>query len=109
MSVCRLSVCPSGLSVCLSFRFVCMSVCLFVSLSVVGRLSLLSVCLSVCRSLCLFVSLSVCPVCLSVAAFVGTELRLCAQIGRRCPLQVPALELSVEDTDDGVPALDQSF
>jgi hypothetical protein len=38
-----------------------------------------------------------------------TELRLCAQIGRRCPLQVPALELSVEDTDDGMPALDQSL
>ena len=37
------------------------------------------------------------------------ELRLCAQISRRCPLQVPALELSVEDTDDGMPALDQSF
>ena len=47
-----------------------MSVCLSVFLSV-G----LSVCLLVCRS--------VRSVGLSIAAFVGIELRLCAQIGRR--------------------------
>ena len=92
-------------SVCLSFRsvgrIVCPSallVCLFVYLSVVVRLSLLSaglsvclfVCLSVCLSFCLYVGLSVYSVCrsvrsvgLSVAAFVGIELHLCAQIGRR--------------------------
>ena len=42
---------------------------------------------------------------------MGTELRLCAQIGRRCPLalQVPALELSVEDTDDGSPRWTSHF
>ena len=46
--------------------------------------------LSVCLFVCLSVCLSVYPVCqsvrfvdLSVAAFVGIELRLCAQIGRR--------------------------
>jgi hypothetical protein len=85
-----------ALSVCLSFA---LSVCLFVYLSLVVRLSLLSVglsavclsvflrsfCLSVCLSVCLLVCRSVRSVGLSVAAFVNTELRLCAQIGRRCP------------------------
>ena len=88
---------------------------MFVYTSLVVRLSLLSVCLSfcglsVCRSFCCFlVCRSVWSVGLSVAAFVNTELRFCAQIGRRCPLQVPVLELSIENADDGVPALDQSF
>jgi hypothetical protein len=73
-----------------------LSVYLFVYLSLVVRLSLLSVglsavclsvflrsfCLSVCLSVCLLVCRSVRSVGLSVAAFVNTELRLCAQIGR---------------------------
>ena len=112
--------CPSALlvdvclSVCLFFRSVglnvCSSallVCLFGYLSVVIRLSLLSVdSSSVCLSVCLSVGLSgglsglsvrsVCPVCLSIAACVGIELRLCVQ------------RLAIEDTDDDVPALDQS-
>ena len=88
---------------------------MFVYTSLVVRLSLLSVCLSFCglsvsQSFCCFlVCRSVRSIGLSVAAFVNTELRLCAQIVRRCPLQVPALELSIEDADDGMPALDQSF
>ena len=85
-----------ALSVCLSSA---LSVYLFVYLSLVVRLSLLSVglsavclsvflrsfCLSVCLSVCSLVCRSVRSVGLSVAAFVNTELRLCAQIGRRCP------------------------
>ena len=89
-----------GLYDCLSFALsVCLSFALSVYLSLVVRLSLLSVglsavCLSVflrsfflsvCLSVCLLVCRSVCSVGLSVAAFVNTELRLCAQIGRRCP------------------------
>ena len=55
----------------------CLSVC---------RVSVcLSVFLSVGLSVCLLVCRSVRSVGLSVAAFVNTELRLCAQIGRRCP------------------------
>ena len=92
-SICLSAVCqfvlPVCRSVCLSVLPLCLSICLFVSLSVVGRLSLLSVCLSVCLSVglsvCLLFCRSVRSVGLSVAAFVGTELRLCAQIGRRCP------------------------
>ena len=88
MSVCRsvsLYFRSVGLSVCLSVLPLCLSICLFVSLSVVGRLSLLSVGLSVGLSVCLLFCRSVRSVGLSVVAFVGTELRLCAQIGRRCP------------------------
>ena len=84
LPVCQF-VLPVCRSVCLSVLPLCLSICLFVSLSVVGRLSLLSVCLSVGLSVCLLFCRSVRSVGLSVAAFVGTEMRLCAQIGRRCP------------------------
>jgi len=51
------------------YFLVCLSICLFVYLSV---------CLSVCLSICLFVYLSVClSVCLSICLFVSLSLLFC--------------------------------
>ena len=92
LSVCII-VC---LSVCLSvLRSICLPICLSISSrqasSVICRfVGCLSVCLSaaflcVGLSFCLLVCRSVRSVDLSVVAFVNTELRLCARIGRWCP------------------------
>ena len=108
-------------SVCLSFRsvglIVCPSallVCLFVYLSVVVRLSLLSAGLSVCLFVCLFVCLSVCPsVCMSVCRSIRSVglsgLSVCQSLRLWVLNCICVHRLAVEDTDDDMPALDQSF